>query len=502
MSGRLRRTWGQRAVLTVNTFAIVAALGLAWALDTGEELASSISRVELSDSLSPVEPDEAGGAPPLNVLLVGYDSAANLDPDDPIAIGRQGERLADVIIIARIDQDEGSAQLLSIPRDLWVTVPGHGEQKINSSFQIGGPSLLIETIEAQFGIPINNFASVDLAGFEGLVDVVDHVDLQFGYPSRDFNPAPASGPPRSMTGFVVESAGCQALDPPNALAFVRSRNFQVLIDGDWTDDGERSDLERIRRQQLFVESFIARAIDLGARNPLVLRELVTAAVPHLTLDQEMTPQELIDLGRAFDSFDADELESYSLPTEFGWERNRTLSVVRTLEDESAPLVRLFQGVPADAPSTVGVTVFAVVDAWDSGSDVSAALEAGGFDVGPPEVASDGLPGITVSFGQDGATALPIVESALAAEGLDIGQVVLDPALPGREIHVLLGQPEPEVTSSTEAPTPTTTPTTTPVTTAAPAAPTTLVTEGSVPLVANGDPEQISSATGPSVQRCS
>lgn len=494
MSSSLRRTWAQRAVLALNTLGIVAALSLAWALDAGEEVASSINRFELSGSLTPVEPTIDGVAPPFNMLLVGYDSAANLDPDDPVAIGRQGERLGDVIIIARIDQQAGTATLLSIPRDLWVPVPGFEDQKINSAFQLGGPSLLIETIESHLEIPINSFMSIDLAGFEGLVEVVDYVDLFFKYPSRDFNPSPPNGPPRSMSGFGVDTAGCRSLDPANALAFVRSRNFEIFFNDEWVDDGQRSDLERIRRQQLFVESFIARAIDLGARNPLVLRELVSAAVPHLTLDQDLTPQSLIDLSRAFDSFDADELETYSLPTEFGWERNRTVSVVRTLEDEAAPVVRLLQGTLGTDPSTVGVTIRTVADQRELADAVVDAFEAEGFDIDTALADVDLAFGVTVAFGRDGDTALPLVLDALASEGIGVAYTLLDEDLPGREIVVYFGgapTEEPTTTPSTTTPS-----TTEPSTTAGP------VSEQSVPSVAATPPEALASADdGPSVRLC-
>ncbi len=463
MSSSLRRTWGQRAVLALNTLGIVAALGLAWALDAGDDVASSINRVQLGGSLTPVEPAIDGSVPAFNVLLVGYDSAANLDPDDPVAIGRQGERLGDVIIIARIDQQAGSATLLSIPRDLWVPVPGFDDQKINSTFQLGGPSLLIETIESHLDIPINSFMSVDLAGFEGLVEVVDHVDLFFAHPSRDFNPAPASGPPRSMSGFGVDTAGCQSLDPANALAFVRSRNFQINLNGEWINDGERSDLERIRRQQLFVASFAARALDLGARNPLVLRGLVTAAAPHLTLDQELTPQGLIDIGRAFDSFDPDQLETYSLPTEFGWERNRTVSVVRTLEDEAAPVLRLLQGSLGSDPATVGVTVRTVAAQRDPADGIVNAFADEGFDIESALADVDLSFGVSVSYGRDGEAALPLVLDSLAEQGVVVDVTLIDEALPGREIVVSVGGPPPEsdqtaptATPSTPAPDPSTT----------------------------------------------
>jgi LCP family protein required for cell wall assembly len=452
VSAGLRRSWTERAVLAVNTVGIMAALLAAWALNTGEEVASSINRVELSGSLTPVDIDDDGERAAFNVLLVGYDSAANLDPDDPVAIGRQGERLGDVIIVARIDQAAETATLLSIPRDLWVSIPGFGDNKINAAFQLGGPALLIDTIEDHLAIPINSFVSVDLAGFEGLVDVVDHVDLYFEHPARDFNPNPPAGPPRSMTGFAVEDTGCQPLDPETALAFVRSRNFQVLVDGEWIDDGQRSDLERIRRQQLFLESFIDRAIDLGARNPLVLRELVTSAVPHVTLDQDLTPQTLIDLGRTFERFEAQELETFSLPTEFGFEQNRTVSVVRTLDDEAAPILGLMRGLPAEDPSTVGVDLVTVEDRIGEAEVLFGSLLETGFDVEAPVEAAILAPGISVTFGRDGAQAADLLLRALTSDGVEVASVVQDDAVPGREVVVAFGsragEPEPEPTTPT------------------------------------------------------
>lgn len=443
MRGGLRRSWGERAVLAINTIGIIAALLVAWALNEGEEVTSSINRVELSGSLTPVAPDVDGDRPAFNVLLVGYDSAANLDPDDPVAIGRQGERLGDVIIVARIDQSAETATLLSIPRDLWVPIPGFGDNKINAAFQLGGAGLLIDTIEEHLGIPINSFVSVDLAGFEGLVEVVDHVDLYFEFPARDFNPSPASGPPRSMTGFVVDDTECQSLGPEMALAFVRSRNFQVRVDGEWIDDGQRSDLERIRRQQLFLESFIGRAIDLGARNPLVLRELVTAAIPHLTLDQDLTPQTLIDLGRTFENFEARELESFSLPTEFDFERNRTVSIVRTLDDEAAPILRLMLGDSVEDPATVGVDLLVGPDGSEVADEVYRLLSASGFDIETPIQTPSLSPGLSVRFGRDGAQAVDLVIDELDAAGIEVASVVQDDDIPGREIVLAFG-PTPEV----------------------------------------------------------
>lgn len=439
---RLRRTWPERLVILVNVVAMTAALFTAWALSEGEAAVAAITRVDLGGSLTPRSTEDGSSGRAFNVLLVGYDSASNLDPDDPIQIGRKGEQFGDVIIIARIDEEAGSAQLLSLPRDLWVPISGLDEErKINQAFAVGGAAMLIDTIEDNFGIPINNFVSVDLSGFEGLVSVVDHVDLYFENPSRDFMENPPTGEPRSMSGFDMPRIGCQSLSPSNALAFVRSRNFQVLDpeSGGWVYDIEQSDLSRIRRQQTFVEAFIARAIDLGARNPFVLSDLVDEAIKHVVIDQELTPQMLLDLGRTFESFEPEELESYSLPTAYARleDANRT-SIVRALDAEVAPLALLMQGVPESDPRTVGLGVRADLGRIDEALALSAGLAKLGFDETDPAADDTVPPGVIVSFGPDGRQAAEVVVAALAEVGVTIDVLVEDPLIRGREIDVTLG----------------------------------------------------------------
>lgn len=459
----LRRTWGERTILAVNVVAIVASLAAAWSLSKVEQAVASIDRVALEGSLTPRLPVDDGGGEAFNVLLVGYDSAANLDPDDPVQIGRQGERFGDVIIVARIDEANETVRLLSIPRDLWVPIAGLGEErKINQAFAVGGAGTLIDTIEDNLGIPINNFISVDLSGFEGLVEVVDHVDLFFRRPARDFNPSPPSGEPRSMSGFEMLESGCRSLGPDQALAFVRSRNFQIYpsdADGDisdddaWVVDGERSDLSRIRRQQTFLEAFIVRAIDLGARNPFVLADLIDEGVKHVTLDQDITPQMLLDIGQAFQSFEPGDLESYSLPTQFEWRNNRTVSVVVLREEELPPLALLMQGVPADDPRTIGVSIERSAEAEATSLDrLADALDRAGFVVPDPVIRTVSSAGVAIRHGLDGVDAAATVRETLVNANVAFDAIELDPTIRGREIVIAVGAPSGETTTTSSPPT--------------------------------------------------
>ncbi len=459
-SPRPRRTWPQRLVILINVAGIVAALFAAAALSSGEQVVTSVQRVQLAGSLTPAEPSTENGERVLNVLLVGYDSSSNLEPNDPVQLGRLGEANGDVLILARIDEIRRSATLLSIPRDLWVPISTDGrERKINAAFALGGAEAMVETVEQNLGVPINHFASVDFAGFQGIVDVVDHVEFFFDRPARDFNEQPTSGPPRSMTGFEVLERGCVALSPEQSLAFVRSRNYQTQQDdGSWAYvQNGNNDLSRIERQQAFLEALVARSIEVGARNPFVLRDLVEEGVQHVTIDQELTAQALLDLGRTFNSFEPSQLESYRLPTEFEFVQSRDgarISIVRQLPAESEPILALMRGEDPTAPSTVDVKIEAVTR--PDGDRALEQLDAAGFVVSEVRTSADAPPGVTILHSTKGAAAAQVLIDALLTTDPDFlanTVLTLDESLAGRTVVVRLGpepEPEPEVDAAAEA----------------------------------------------------
>ncbi len=447
---RLRRSWVQRLVIVVNLCLIMGALGTAALLSYGYGRAASINRVALDRSLTALPSDVGRGERVLNVLLVGSDSSANLDEDDPIQIGRKGERFGDVIIIAHLDERTGEIALLSLPRDLWVTLSGSGrESRINRAFEIGGPATLIDTIEDEFDIPIHHYVNVDFAGFQGLVSAIGSVDVHFDTPARDWN-ANAS-PPRSQTGFLIDEPGCRSLDPEMALAYVRSRYYQTRnADGDWVTD-PTADLGRIRRQQDFLRRVMQQAIDMGARNPFVLRDLIDTGLENVAIDDRLTPQLLLDLGTTYRSFDPDKLQTYSFPAVD--ERvgdNQVLVPV----DEAAPLIELFAGARFDDPATVDVSVRIEPEADGEGRKNQAGvgarsgsgriepdghadtLTAAGFDV-ESSTRVDLPPGVVVMHGPDGRHAAELVAGALDDE-IRFEQVG---GLVGRSIVVTVGPTE-------------------------------------------------------------
>ena len=166
-------------------------------------------------------------------------------------------------MILRFDPKSGNAAILSIPRDLWVPIAGTTESnRINSAYTKGN-DVLINTVEQNFGIPINHFIDVDFYGFKDLVDALGGVTVYFDLPTRDKN-----------TGLRVTQPGCVTLNGIDALAYVRSRHFSQEINGKWKED-QSSDFGRISRQQDFIRRAATKAFASANEQParrLVARE--------------------------------------------------------------------------------------------------------------------------------------------------------------------------------------------------------------------------------------
>ena len=331
------RTWPQRLLLSLNIFVVFACLlaagGLAWAYNQ----ASALPRIDVGSSLQAASaPGEA-----MNILLVGIDDGMGLAEGDPVLRGRSKSLNTDTIMILRVEPKTQQASLLSLPRDLWVNIAGGGQGRINSALALGGPERLIQTINQDFGIPINHYAMVDFQGFESLVKAVNGVPVYFNFPSRD-----------QATGLFQYDVGCQTLNSEQALAFARSRHFEISRDNmrTWQED-PTSDFGRVTRQQQFIRAALKKAVAQGVRNPFVLKEFLDIAKKSVTLDTEFTVQELVDLGSQFRTFDPDALVSFT-PVATGMIVGAA-SVLELNVAASQPIFDVFRGPrPIPSPNAV------------------------------------------------------------------------------------------------------------------------------------------------------
>ncbi|HEX4901675.1 MAG TPA: LCP family protein [Acidimicrobiales bacterium] len=367
---RARRTVFQRLVIATNVVAVVGFLFAAGALAYGYQKYGQIPRLAIGETLTSTDGDDAEDEEVVaeNYLVVGVDSAAGLDPDDPVAASRTdvpGFR-SDTMMVLRVDPASTRAALLSLPRDLWLPIPGHGNGRINEAIELGGPELLVETIQGYLGIPINHYAQIDFYGFGRLVDALDGVELHFPYPVRD-----------GRSGLDVPESGCVRLDARNALGFVRSRAYQEYVDGRWRTD-PTGDFGRIRRQQQFIVAALERSVDRGLRNPVTLDELIDSALGAVTIDDTLDGDDLLRLGRRFRSFDPSSLDIYQLPVVD--DSVGGAAILRLVTRDAEEILDIFR--PGDAAelteASVRVRVLNGTGAPGQASDAAAALQGVGF----------------------------------------------------------------------------------------------------------------------------
>lgn len=264
-----------------------------------------------------------------NYLLVGSDSRSEGDPNTGDGSGGVGGSRSDTIMVLRIDKGSGNAALLSIPRDLYVDIPGH-TGRINGAYNDGAASL-VQTVQAALGIPVHHYVEIDFVGFKALVDALDGVEICFDTATRD-----------AHTGLDIPGAGCYVLDGTMALAYARSRHYEQLIDGDWKED-PTSDLGRSARQRDFVDRTLRAALEQVKVDPFSTGDLVAAMGSAIAIDGELDP---IDAAATLRTAVGSGLATYAIPVE-----PRTVgdAAVLVLGDGADAVLDYFRGVgPAPA----------------------------------------------------------------------------------------------------------------------------------------------------------
>ena len=283
---------------------------------------------------------------PENYLIIGSDSRGfvktAIDREHfGTAAGNAGQR-SDTIMIAHIDPNGRGTLLVSFPRDLWVSIPGHGTAKINAAFN-HGPQTVIDTIEQNFHIPINHYLEVDFAGFKNVVDSIGTVDLFFPTIARDL-----------MTGLFVTTPGCNSFDGARALQYVRSRHYEYRITaaGRWHSD-PTSDFGRIRRQQYFIRSMAQAAIHRAMSNPLTITSIVHSALRSLTADRALDAGGLVHLANAMRSTDPGAVAMETIPAD-GARSPDGQDILRVRAADAEPILEQLRSTSSSGP-TVSAT---------------------------------------------------------------------------------------------------------------------------------------------------
>jgi LCP family protein required for cell wall assembly len=211
---------------------------------------------------------------PLNILLAGVDVRSGLSRRQQLVlhVGRATGRNSDTLMVVHITGDHRRIQVVSLPRDSWVRIPGFGMNKINAAFGLGGPRLMVKTVEQATGLTINDFVEVNFLGFVKIIDALGGVDVCLPYAVND----PYSG--------LHMSAGRHRVGGIRALQFARDRHSFA-----------QSDLARIADQQQLLSSVLAKAVSSGTlTNPVKFSRFLSAATGATKVDKNFDVTSLAD----------------------------------------------------------------------------------------------------------------------------------------------------------------------------------------------------------------
>jgi LCP family protein required for cell wall assembly len=216
-----------------------------------------------------------GGLPltePRTILLLGTDTRPGR--------GQQGLRHSDSMMLVRTDPDHHRLSYLSIPRDLYVDIPGYGADRINTAYQIGGPALAIRTVREFTGVDVDHVAVVDFQRFKELIDSIGGIDITVPRPiqSNRFEcPYDAAGC-ASWDGWRF-SKGRQHMDGRRALVYSRIRENLL--------DPSDNDLTRAERQQQVTQAIADKLLGVGTflRLPFSGDELLRPLATDLSANQ-------------------------------------------------------------------------------------------------------------------------------------------------------------------------------------------------------------------------
>ena len=267
----------ERALLTVcgvMSALILAVSGGAWAL-TGY-LNGQLKRVDAGTANS-------ASTGPLNILVAGVDPRTGLTHHEEVVlhVGNDVGSNSDTLMLMHVSADRSRVTVVSIPRDSWVNIPGHGMNKINAAYGLGGAMLMVQTVEQATGLTINDYVEVDFLGFVKVIDALGGVNICLPQPLDD----PYSG--------LDLSAGMHHVNGITALAYARDRHSFAT-----------SDLARIQDQQRLLSSALSEATHSGLlANPIRLSRFINAALSALTVNQGLNVSALADQMRGITAGD-------------------------------------------------------------------------------------------------------------------------------------------------------------------------------------------------------
>lgn len=232
---------------------------------------SNLNRVEAAST--------AASTPGITYIFAGSDSRDGWDPADTT----EGERSDSTIMVHKAPN--GQASMVSLPRDSYVEIPGYGWNKLNAAFSLGGPELLVETVELATGVTVDHYVQIGMNGVKDIIDALGGVELCWDSDVDD-----------ELSGLQW-TAGCHHADGTQALAFSRMRYADPL-----------GDMGRTMRQRQVMGAVVDEALTPSVLlNPVKQLKLSDAAAAALTVGEDTSVWNVAQLMLAMKQATADGL---------------------------------------------------------------------------------------------------------------------------------------------------------------------------------------------------
>ena len=303
---------------------VLLVAGSAWGLTS--YINGHLGRVNAGTSGTP-------SSGPLNIVVAGLDERSGLTRHQQqlLHVGANtGELDTDTLMLVHVSASHRFVQVVSLPRDSWVNIPGHGMNKINSALGLGGPQLMVQTVEQATGLTVNDYIEVNFLGFVKVIDALGGVNICLPYAVDD-----------QYSGLHM-SAGEHHVNGITALEFARDRHSFAT-----------SDLARIQDQQQLISTALSEGISSGMlADPVRLERFLSAAAATVKVDQGFNVVRLADEMRGISAHDVTFTTvplanlNYQTPTgesAVQWNTSAASALFNSLKNDQAPAGRKAAG---------------------------------------------------------------------------------------------------------------------------------------------------------------
>lgn len=251
----MKKLW----IVLGSLLALVLVTGSAFYISANKKIDDTLDRIDRGNLQAPLQemaPIDPRSGDSVNILLLGSDARES-----------EVNSRSDSIIVAHLPSDRDEVYLLSIPRDVYTEIPGHGSNKINAAYSLGGSKLTSRTVSNLIGVPIDYTASIDFKGFMNLVDSLGGVTI--------YNPHTGVDIGQKHKEWVE---GEITLNSEDALKYVR-----------WRKGLPNGDIDRGRNQARVLMAIGDKILSKGTlTDSSKLSSVVNNVTEYLTVDYSLT----------------------------------------------------------------------------------------------------------------------------------------------------------------------------------------------------------------------